>query len=148
MATIWQWSFHLISITTKDGLVNWVERACEFFPLIYHCSTKWIDFRLQASLICNKGKKSIEIFPKHFPKFTEKYLCGSLSLTFLKVFTPSGLQFYWRKNPSLGFESKLFVDPLENRCSSIIYKIHRKAPEFESLFKKCLEADVHRYFPK
>ena len=87
-------------------------------------------------------------FPKNFWKLAEKYLFSSLFLTPLKAFTPSGLKLYWRKTPLLVFESKLFVDPLEKRCSWIIYKIHRKALEFESLFKKCLEADVHRCFSK
>ena len=80
-----------------------IERACEFLPLIYHCSTKWIDFRLQTSLICKRKKTTSyekwllggvlqNSFPKNFSKFTEKYLCDTLVLTLLKVFMPSGLQ--------------------------------------------------------
>ena len=74
-------------------------------------------------------------FPKNFTKFTEKYLCYSLILILLKAFKPSGLQFYWRVTPVLVFQNKLFVDPLQNRCSWIIHKIHRKTS---------LEVDIHR----
>ena len=35
------------------------------------------------------------------------------------------------------FQSQAFVDPLQNRCSWIIHKIH--TPVFESLFKKSLQ---------
>ena len=53
-----------------------------------------------------------------------------------------------KKKKPLLFLSQLFVDPLENRCSWIIHKILRKAPVFESLFKYCLETDIHKMFFK
>ena len=34
------------------------------------------------------------------------------------------------------FQKQLFIDPLQNRCSWIINKIHRKKPVSESLFNK------------
>ena len=34
------------------------------------------------------------------------------------------------------FQNHTFVDPLQNRCSRIIHKIHRKTPVLESLFKR------------
>ena len=97
-----------------------------------HCSAK-----RKKTRSCEKwmlGDVMQNSFPKNFSKFTFKYLCHFLFIL-LKVFAPSGLQLFKRKIPSLGFQGKPFVDPLENRCSWIIYKIHRKAPEFESLFK-------------
>ena len=66
-----------------------IERACEFLPLIYQCSIKWIDFRLETSLICKRkkehylrfmwflGRNLQKSFPKNFLKLTENYLCGS-----------------------------------------------------------------------
>ena len=81
-----------------------IEQGCGFLLLIYHCSTKYIDFRLQTSLISKKGKTTScekwllgvlqKIFPKNLSKFAGKYLCVSLFLTLLKVFRPSGLQLY------------------------------------------------------
>ena len=73
-----------------------------------------------------------ESFPKYFLKIHREIpVQWSLSnnvKSFQGVFK--------RKTPSLVLEIKPFVDTLgENRCSWIIYKIHRKAPEFESLFK-------------
>ena len=74
---------------------------------------------------------SAKTFSKNFSKFTEKYLCDSIFLTLLKVFTLSGLQLFYRKTSSLWLQNKPFVV----RCSWIIYKIHRKAPEFPSRFR-------------
>ena len=43
------------------------------------------------------------------------------------------------------FQNQSFVDPLQNRCSWKIHKIHGKTSVLESLFKKSLEAeDIHR----
>ena len=42
----------------------------------------------------------------------QRNTCASLFLTLLQVFTPSGLQLFWKKTPSLGFQSKPFVDLL------------------------------------
>ena len=59
----------------------------EFLLLIYHCFTKWVDFRLQNLTYLQKGKKTTscekwllgfvlqKCFPKIFTKFAEKYLC-------------------------------------------------------------------------
>ena len=73
-------------------------------------------------------------FPKIFTKFTEKYLCYSLLLILLKTFRPTGLQLYWRETPALAFQNQPFINHLQNRCSWIIHKIHRKTPFLESLF--------------
>ena len=89
-----------------------IERACEFLLLIYHCSTKQIDFRLQTLLISKKEKKrTCEMLggvlqknvSKNFTKFTEKYLCERLILTLLNTFRQSGLQLYQREIPTLMF---------------------------------------------
>ena len=113
--------------------------------LILGCKPHWSPKRKKTTS-CEKwllGGVLQNSFPKNFSKFTEKYLCDSLFLTLLKVFTPSGLQLFLGTTSWLGFQGKPFVDPLEKRCSWITYKIHRKALEFESL-----EADVHRYSSK
>ena len=68
---------------------------------------------------------------KRFPKkFTKK----CLFLILLKSFRPSGLQLYWRDTPALVFQNQPFVDLLQNRCSWIIHKIHRKTLTLELLF--------------
>ena len=54
-----------------------IEQACEFLPLIYHCSTRSINFRLQTSLISKKEKETTScekrllggILQKSFPKY-------------------------------------------------------------------------------
>ena len=46
-------------VSTLFPKLHRIERACEFFLLIYHRSTKQIDFRLQTSLICKKKKKHV-----------------------------------------------------------------------------------------
>ena len=79
------------------------------------------------------------VLQKSFPKkFTKKYLCYSLFLILLKSFRPSGLQLYWRDTPALVFQNQPFVDLLQNRCSWIIHKIHRKTLMLELLFYKHL----------
>ena len=41
-----------------------------------------------------------------------------------------------KNDPALVFQKKPFIDPLQNRCSWIIHKIHRKTPVLEpSLIK-------------
>ena len=68
------------------------------------------------------------VLQKSFPKkFIKKYLCYRLFLMLLKSFRLSGLQLYWRDTPALVFQNKPFVDFLQNRCSWIIHKTHRKA---------------------
>ena len=106
MVTTWQWSFHLISITAP------VERACEFLLLIFHCSTKWNDFKLQTSLIWKKekiascGKCLLGValqksFHKSFTKFTKKYLCYSLFLILLRPSVRQACNFI-EKRPRTG----------------------------------------------
>ena len=125
--------------TGMNGLVNsftWFTIAPPN-ELILGCKPHWSAKRKKTTS-CEKwllGGVLQNSFPKNFSKFTEKYLCDTLFLTLLKVFTLSALQHFKRKTSSVEFQSKPFVDPLENRCSWIIYKIHRKAPVFESLFK-------------
>ena len=57
------------------------------------------------------------------------------SLSNAVVFRPSGLQLYWRETPSLVFKKHSNVNPIQNRYSRIIHKIHRKTLMLESLFK-------------
>ena len=129
--------FH--NYTALNGLVNsflWFTIAPPN-ELILGCKPHWSAKRKKNNIMWKMVARrcSAENFSKNFSKFTAKYPCDSIFLTLLKVFTPSGLQLFKRKTFSLEFQNKPFVDPLENRCSWIIYKIHRKAPEFESLFK-------------
>ena len=87
--------------------------------LILGCKPHWSAKRKKTTS-CEKwllGGVLQNSFSKNFSKFTEKYLCDSIFLTLLKVFTPSGLQLFNRKTSSLGLQNKPFVDPLENRCS-------------------------------
>ena len=75
------------------------------------------------------------VLEKRFPKkFTKKCLCYSLFLILSKSYRPSGLQLYWRDIPALGFQNQPFVDLLQNGCSWIIHKIHRKTLILELLF--------------
>ena len=144
MATTWQWRFRRISITAKNWTGLWIPSPN--LPLLYQMN-QIIDFRLQTSLICKKGKKNNimrEVVTRwcSAKKLSWKFLKihreipvqQSLSNT-VKNFHALRLATLLKKPPSLGFESKPFVDPLENMCSWIIYKTHRKAHEFESLFK-------------
>ena len=138
MATTWKWSFHLISKTTQD----W--KGCEFLLLIYHCSTKQIDFRLQTSLICKKKKTTTcekwlqGVFcKKAFLKISANSQRNTF-LTLLNAFRPSGLQLLYRESPALVFRNQPFVDPLQSRCSWIIHKIHGETPVWEFLFKGAL----------
>ena len=81
--SLFQWSFHLISITTQDWTGLWI--SSPNLSLLHQ--TNW--FRLQTSLICKKEKKaSCEkwllggVLQKKNTKFTKiskntlkKYLC-------------------------------------------------------------------------
>ena len=110
--------FH--NYTGLNGLVNsspWFTIAPPS-ELILGCKPHWSAKRKKATS-CETwllGGILQNSFLKNFSEFTEKYLCDSLFLTLLKVFTPSGLQLFYRKTSSL--QSKPFLDPLENRCSS------------------------------
>ena len=124
---------HLISTTTQDWTGLWIPFLD--LPLL---TANLTDLQKGKKTTCEKwllGGVLQNSFSKHFSKFAEKYLCDSIFLTLLKVFPPSGLQLFHRKTSSLGLQNKPFVDPLENKCSWIIYKIHRKAPDFASLFR-------------
>ena len=60
--------------------------------LILGCKPHWSAKR-KKTISCEKwllGGVLQKSFPKNFLYFTEKHLCGSLFLTLLKVFTPSG----------------------------------------------------------
>ena len=64
--------------------------------LVLGCKPHWSAQRKKRTS-CEKwllGGVLQNSFPKNFSKFTEKYLCDSLFLTLLKVFTPSGLQLF------------------------------------------------------
>ena len=131
MATTWQWSFHLIPITTPDWTGLWIP---SLNLSLFH----------QISLIAERTKNNImwevvarrcsaKNFSEKFHKIHWKYLCYSLFLILLKAFRPSDMQFYCRETPALVFQNQPF---LRNRCSWIIHKIHRKTPMLGSLFKK------------
>ena len=129
--------FH--NYTGLNGLVNFFTWFTIAPPneLILGCKPHWSAKRKKTTSCENWLLEGVlkNSFPKNFSEFTKKYLCDILFLTLLKVFTPSGLQHFQRNTSSMEFQSKPFVDLLENTCSWIIYKIHRKAPEFESLSK-------------
>ena len=125
------------------GLNGWFVNCFPWFSiatpneLILGCKPHW-SAKGKKTTSCEKwllGGVLRNSFSKNFSKFTEKYLCDRIFLTLLKDFTSSGLQLFSRKISLLGFQNKPFVDLLENRCSWTIYKIHRKATEFKSLFK-------------
>ena len=84
--------------TGLNGLENsfpWFTTA-SLNELILGCKPHWSAKRKKTTS-CEKwllGGVLQNSFPKNFSKFTEKYLCDSLFLTLLKVFTPSGLQLF------------------------------------------------------
>ena len=108
-------NFH--NYTGLNGLVNsfpWFTIAPPN-ELILGCKPHWSAKRKKTTS-CEKSLLGVlqNSFPKNFSTFTEKYLCDCLFLTLLKVFAPSSLQLFKRKTPSLRFQSKPFLDPLEN----------------------------------
>ena len=111
--------FH--NYTGLNGFVNcfpWFTIATPN-ELILGCKPHWSAKRKKTTS-CEKwllGRVLQNSFSKNFSKFTEKYLCDSIFLILLKVFTLSGLQLFYRETSSLGLQNKPFVDPLENRCS-------------------------------
>ena len=88
--------FH--NYTGLNGFVNcfpWFTIATPN-ELILGCKPNW-SAKGKKVTSCEKwflGGLLQNSFPKNFSKFTEKYLCDSLFLTLLKVFTPSGLQHF------------------------------------------------------
>ena len=106
--------FH--NYTGLNGFVNCISWFTIATPneLVLGCKPHWSAKGKKAT--CEKwllGGVLQNSFSKNFSKFTEKYLCDSIFLTLLKVFTTSGLQLFKRKTSSLGFQNKSFVDPLE-----------------------------------
>ena len=119
----------LHNYTGLNGLVNPFPSFTIAPPneLILGCKPHWSAKRKKTAS-CEKwllGGVLQNNFPKNFSKFTEKYLCESLSNT-AKSFYAVRLATFLKKDPLTGV-SEPFVDPLENRCSWIIYKTHRKA---------------------
>ena len=123
-----------------------IERACEFLLLIYHRSTKQTEFRLKPrwsvkrkkTTTCKKwllGGVLQNSFPKNFTKSTEKIpVLETLSNT-VKSVQATRLAFFLKERPpTLVFQNQPFVDPLQNRCSWIIHKIHEKISVSESPF--------------
>ena len=97
--TTWQWSFHLISITIQDWTRLWIPSLN--LPLLHQMN--WFQAANLTDL--QKGKKTTScekwllggVLQKSFLKIlqnSQRFLCGSLFLILLKVFTPSGLQRY------------------------------------------------------
>ena len=88
--------FH--NYTGLDGLVNsftWFTIAPPN-ELILGCKPHWSAKRKKRTS-CEKWLVGVVLqnsFPKNFSKFTKKYLCETLFLTLLKVFTPWGLQHF------------------------------------------------------
>ena len=103
--------------------------------LILGCKPHWCA-KMKKTTSCEKWL--LEGFCKTaFLKIyqnSEKYLGKSLSNT-AKSFHAVRFATFFKERPPHWFQSKPFVDPLKNRCSWIIYKIHRKALVFDSLFK-------------
>ena len=81
---------------------------------------------------------------KNFAKFTDKHLCRSLFLMKLqagnlKLSEAATGDVLWKKvflKRCTDVSEQPFIDPLQNRCSWIIHKLHRKKPVLESLFNK------------
>ena len=67
------WRQHDNKVSTWCSLLHRIERVFELLPLIYHCYTRWIDFRLQTSLIC-KRKKSIIMWEMVARRCSAKHL--------------------------------------------------------------------------
>ena len=88
------------------------------------------------------AKKVSQKFLKIYREITVRQ---SLSNTVksLQAVSPAVKPVTLLQKDSLVFQSYPFVDPLENECSWITQKIHKKVTVFESLFK-CLEAAFHR----
>ena len=88
--------FH--NYTRLNGFVNcfpWFTFA-KPNELILSCKPHWSE-KGKKTISCEKwllGGVLQNSLSKNFSKFTEKYLCGSIFLTLLKVFTPLGLQLF------------------------------------------------------
>ena len=126
----------LLSFSVLSFLSLTVANSVHVWPQLDNEVYNWFTKRKKTTS-CEKwlqGGVLQKHFPKTFTKFKVKYLCYSLFLILLRTFTPSGLQLYWKENPALVFQNEPFVDHLQNTCSSIIHKIHRKTPMFESPF--------------
>ena len=115
-------------LSTWFPWLHWIEGTCQFLIIIYHCSTKQIDFKMQTSMICKKEKATScekwllggvlqKRFSKNFTNFTEKYLCYSLLLILLETFRSLGLQLIEERPLHWCFRASRF---------KIIYKISRK----------------------
>ena len=79
----------------------------------------------------------------NFTKLTEKHLCRSLLFNKVAGWKPKNVRSSHSRcfvkkvfSKRLVFQKRLFIDPLQNRCSWIIHTIHRKKPVLESLFNK------------
>ena len=92
--------FH--NYTGLNGFVNcfpWFTIATPN-ELILGCKPHW-SAKGKKTTSCEKwllGGVLQNSFSKNFSKFTEKYLCDSIFLTLLKVFTPSSLQHFLKKD--------------------------------------------------
>ena len=78
--------------------------------LVLGCKPHWSSKRKKTTscekwLLWGVLQKS---FSNNFSKFPENYLCDSIFLTLLKVFTPSGLQLFYRKTSHWGFRTSHF----------------------------------------
>ena len=79
---------------------------------------------------------------KNFTKFTEKHLWRSLFFNnfvgwkYKNVRIRTGVVLLKKVflKRRLVSRNQLFIDPLQNRCSWLIRKVHRKKPVLESLF--------------
>ena len=99
--------FH--SYTRLNGFLNcfpWFTIATSN-ELVLGCKPHWSAKREKNNIIWEMVARRYfaKNFSKNFSKLTEKYLCDSIFLTLLKVFTSSGLQLFKRKTSSLGFRT-------------------------------------------
>ena len=115
--------FH--NYTGLNGLVNSFPRFTIAPPneLILGCKPHW-STKMKKAISCEKWLLGVVLqnsFPKNLLKITEKYPWESLCNT-VKSFHAVRLATVLKKDPLTG-------------VSEQDYKINRKAPEFESLFK-------------
>ena len=121
----------------------------EILQLIQRCSIKEVIWKTSQNSQINTRSSHPEVFLskdvlKNFAKFTDKHLCRSLFLMKLqagnlKLSETATGDVLWKKvflKRCTDVSEHPFIDPLQNRCSWIIHKLHRKKPVLESLFIK------------
>ena len=139
VARSWQWSFHLISITTPDWMGLWIPSPN--LPLLHKINWFYVvnltDLQKGKKIISEVVAKrcSAKTFSPNFNKINRKTpVPQSLSNT-VKALQAVRLETLLKRDPVLVFRNQPVVDPLRNRCSWLIHKIHSKIPMLESFFE-------------